>query len=141
MNGDKMIIRLGYVALSKTLDNVTSSKTITYTNYSKEPNQNKIDLLIQNIHFYRLTSKLIPLATHPKLNFDYINKFRKQYDQLSKIIHENKMRVDFHPDQFTVLNSTNQTVITNTFKILEYHYNLLKALNITNQIIILRYFY
>ena len=153
MNGDKMIIRLGYVALSKTLDNVTSSKTITYTNYSKEPNQNKIDLLIQNnlsnlekilnynvknnIHFYRLTSKLIPLATHPKLNFDYINKFRKQYDQLSKIIHENKMRVDFHPDQFTVLNSTNQTVITNTFKILEYHYNLLKALNITNQIIIL----
>ena len=29
--GDSMIIRLGYVSLSKTLD-ITASKTITYTN-------------------------------------------------------------------------------------------------------------
>ena len=28
-----MKVRLGYVALSKTLDNLTTSSTITYTNY------------------------------------------------------------------------------------------------------------
>ena len=34
---NKMIIRLGYVAISKAL-NITSSGTITYTNYLKEEN-------------------------------------------------------------------------------------------------------
>ena len=35
-----MIIRLGYVAISKALD-ITSSGTITYTNYLKEENKNE----------------------------------------------------------------------------------------------------
>ena len=72
-----MIVRLGYVALSKTLD-ITSSKTITYTEYFKNRNIDKINKIIEdnlnnlyeilkynlknNIHFYRLSSKLIPLA-------------------------------------------------------------------------------
>ena len=38
-NGDFMIIRLGYVALSKALD-ITASTTITYTNYQKEKDLN-----------------------------------------------------------------------------------------------------
>ena len=37
---NKMIIRLGYVAISKALD-ITSSGTITYTNYLKEENKNE----------------------------------------------------------------------------------------------------
>ena len=36
-----MKIRLGYVGLSKTID-ITSSKTITYTNYLKSKDFNKI---------------------------------------------------------------------------------------------------
>ena len=91
-----MIIRLGYVAISKALD-ITSSGTITYTNYLKEENKNeKLDKIIKlnlenlekilnynaknNIHFYRLTSKLIPLATHKDVFFEYINKYKDYYD-------------------------------------------------------------
>ena len=89
-----MKIRLGYVALSTTLDNITSSSTISYTNYQKlsdNEKDTKLDQIIisnlldlikilnynikNNIHFYRLTSKLIPLATHDKINYDYINPF------------------------------------------------------------------
>jgi len=33
INGDYMIIRLGYVSISKTLDDITTSHTISYTNY------------------------------------------------------------------------------------------------------------
>ena len=44
---NKMIIRLGYVAISKALD-ITSSGTITYTNYLKEENKNeKLDKIIK----------------------------------------------------------------------------------------------
>ena len=79
-----MIIHLGYVAISKTLD-ITSSKTITYTNLKKHNDYQKLDNIIKenlnnlekiidyniknNIHFYRLTSKLIPLATIKELDF------------------------------------------------------------------------
>ena len=147
-----MIIRLGYVSISKTLD-LTCSKTITYTNFKKENNLNKIDEIIienlnnlekiidynikNNIHFYRLTSKLIPLATKEDVIFDYILKYKKQYQKIGEKINNNKMRVDVHPDQFCVLNSTKKEVLENTFQILEYHYKILEVLGIKNKIIIL----
>ena len=148
-----MIVRLGYVALSKTIENITASKTITYTNYLKNPDQLKVEYLIKenlnnlseildyniknNIHFYRITSKLIPLGTHQEVKFDYIEQFQKYYDELGYKIRKHNMRVDFHPDQFTVLNSTKEEVIKNTFEILNYHYKLIVALRIDPPVIIL----
>lgn len=148
-----MKIRLGYVAISNTLENITSSSTITYTNYNKTKDLNKIDKIIKsnledlikilnyniknNIHFYRLTSKLIPLATHKEVEFDYIKKYKKYYQIISKIINENNMRIDIHPDQFCILNSTNKDVINASIEILKYHISILKALNIKKPIIIL----
>lgn len=149
-----MIIRLGYVAISKALENITSSSTVTYTNYQKiENKEEKLDSIIKsnlenlikilnynvknNLHFYRLTSKLIPLATHNEVDFEYIKKYKNYYDEIGNIIKNNNIRVDVHPDQFCVLNSTNKEVVENSFRILNYHYNILKALNIKNPVIIL----
>ncbi len=147
-----MKIRLGYVSISNTL-NLTCSKTITYTNFKKDNNFDKIDNIIvenlnnlekiidynikNNIHFYRLTSKLIPLATKTDVTFDYILKYQKEYQKIGNKINEANMRVDVHPDQFCILNSTKKDVLENTFNILEYHYKILEALNIQNKIIIL----
>ena len=148
-----MIIRLGYVAISKALD-ITSSGTITYTNYLKEEKKDeKLDKIIKsnleklekilncniknNIHFYRLTSKLIPLATHKDVSFEYINKYKDYYNKISQIINKNNMRVDVHPDQFCVLNSTNKETINNSIEILKYHINILEALKIKNPVIVL----
>ena len=147
-----MRIRLGYVAISKAL-NVTSSSTISYTNYLKYNDISKIhDVIISNledlekiidynisnnIHFYRLTSKLIPLATLKSVEFDYIDKYKDYYKKIGNKINNSNMRVDLHPDQFAVLNSTKKEVLDNTFEILNYHRNILKALNIKNPIIIL----
>lgn len=149
-----MKVRLGYVAISKTLDNITTSSTITYTNYEKENYpQEKLKNIIENnlnsleeiiryniknyIHFYRLTSKLIPLATHNKVKYDYIDPFKDKYSKIGNLINENNMRVDTHPDQYAVLNSVDKKIVDNTFEILEYHYKVLKVLNIKNPLIIL----
>lgn len=149
-----MKIRLGYVAISKAIENVTTSSTITYTNFVKEKEPyDKLyriiegnlealrEILIYNIknklHFYRLTSKLIPLATHDKVNYDYITPFKNRFNEIGQLIEKNKIRIDVHPDQYAVLNSVNNEVVINTMKILEYHYNVLEALNIKNKIIIL----
>ena len=147
-----MIIHLGYVSISTTL-NITTSKTITYTEFNKNKDYEKLNNIItenlsnlekiinynikNNIHFYRLTSKLIPLATLQEVEFDYINKYQKQYQQIANKIEKYNLRVDTHPDQFCVLNSTKKEIVDNSINILKYHYNILNALNIKNKIIIL----
>ena len=152
-NGDKVKIRLGYVALSKALDNITASSTITYTNYISKnydvkklinitkDNLESLKKIIEynvknNFHFYRLTSKLVPLATHNKVDFDYIKPLEGEYKKIGKIINDNNIRVDTHPDQYAVLNSMDKKIVDNTVEILKYHYNILSAFNIKKKIIL-----
>ena len=149
-----MKVRLGYVALSKALDDVTTSSTITYTNYinknyntSKllEITKNNLDSLYEiikynvknNFHFYRLTSKLVPLATHDKVDFDYITPLLDEYKKIGKLINDNNIRVDTHPDQYAVLNSMDSKIVKNTVEILEYHYKIMDAIGIKDKTIIL----
>ena len=149
-----MKIRLGYVALSKALDDITTSRTITYTNYinknyntSKllEITKNNLDSLYEiikynvknNFHFYRLTSKLVPFATHDKIDFDYITPLLDEYKKIGKLINDNNIRVDTHPDQYAVLNSMDSKIVKNTVEILEYHYKIMDAIGIKDKIIIL----
>ncbi len=146
-----MKIRLGYVALSKALDNITTSSTITYTNYQKlddNTRNDKLDNIIKsnfidlekiinyniknNIHFYRLTSKFIPLATLSEVDFEYINRYKKEYQSIGNIINSSNMRLDTHPDQFCVLNSTDKKIVDNSISILKYHKNILSAFKIKN---------
>ncbi|MBQ2872812.1 MAG: UV DNA damage repair endonuclease UvsE [Bacilli bacterium] len=147
-----MNIRLGYVSISKTLD-ITASKTITYTEYQKHKDINKLNNIIienltnlekiidynikNNIHFYRLTSKLIPLASLKELDFDYIDNFKEYYQRIGNKIKKYNLRIDTHPGEFCVLNSTKKEIVESSIEILKYHYNILDALGIKNKIIIL----
>lgn len=147
-----MKIRLGYACISETL-NLTTSSTYTYTNYLKTQDLNKLDKVIisnlenlekilqynikNQIHFYRLSSKLIPLATKKEVEFDYIKKYKDIYQRLGKIIYDNHIRIDFHPDQFCVLNSIHEETVENSIEILKYHYQILDALNIKDKVLIL----
>lgn len=147
-----MKIRLGYVALSKAIEN--SFKTITYTNYLKCDEKNKkMDEIVKynlnylfetlkynqknNIHFYRISSNIVPLASHKDVDFDYISPYIDLYKQIGDFIKENKMRVDMHPSEYVILNSTNKIVVENAIRELIYHYKILKALNIDNPLLIL----
>ena len=147
-----MLVRLGYVAISTAL-NVTSSTPYTYSEYLNKHNIDKLDNVIRsnllaleeilkynvknNIHFYRISSKIIPLATKDDVKFNYTTKYKEYYDRISKIIKDNNLRVDFHPDQFCVLNSTNNDVVKNSIKILEYHYYLLNMMMVKDKVLIL----
>ena len=146
-----MKIRLGYVAMCETL-NESASHNITYKSYVKSNKNNELineivrknisslslilDFNIKNnVHFYRMTSKLIPLATHNDVKYDYY-VFSKELKELGDKIKENNMRVDCHPDQFCVLNSTNKNVINNTINILKYHCNILKMMGLIPQLVL-----
>ena len=146
-----MKIRLGYACISDTLG-MTTSSTYTYSSFCKENDFFKLDRIIQsnffalenillynkknNIHFYRLSSGLIPLATKKEVKFEYIKKYKLWYQKLSEIINEENMRVDFHPSEYCVLNSVRSEVVSSSIEILEYHYNLLENLNIKDKVLV-----
>lgn len=149
-----MKIRLGYVGICNTL-NLTSSKTITYSNYNKLDEGDKLkkanDIILENfynlkqilifnirnnIKFFRMTSNLIPLSTHPKVNIDFVNLYSKEFLEIGQIINDNDLRVDTHPDQFCVLNSTRKEVVESSINILKYHQKMLEAMKIDGKMII-----
>lgn len=148
-----MKVQLGYACISKTLDNVTSSHSYTYTNFKQENNFEKLDNIIKqnfndlekiidyniknNIHFYRLSPKLIPLATHKEVDFDYINKYKNYYKKIAKKINDNNIRVDIHLEEYCVLNSTNKEVVESSITDLKYCYSLLEQFNIKTKTLIL----
>ncbi|MDB8792426.1 UV DNA damage repair endonuclease UvsE [Romboutsia sp. 1001216sp1] len=144
-----MRIRLGYVAIALNLPKVTSSSTLTFKRYSsmnsdeerlnklkKVTYSNIIDLekilkynIKNNIHFYRITSNLIPLATHPEVMWDYRKYFKKDFEYIGKIINDNNLRIDIHPDQFNVINTDRESVFLNTSKNLTMQANFLEDIN------------
>lgn len=139
-----MRIRLGYVAIALNLKNVTTSSTVTFANYNKIKNEeeklkklksvtfsNLDDLetilkynMENNIHFYRLTSKLIPLSTHPEVTWQYEKYFSKELYRIGQTIKQSNMRVDFHPDQFNVINSVKDKVVEDTIRNLNHAIDL-----------------
>lgn len=148
-----MKVRLGYACSNITLKNVTTSSTYTYTLFRKEEDYQKLNRIIisnlqdleriidynikNNVHFYRISSKLIPLATLKDIEFDYTDKFKNYYKKISDKIKDSNMRVDFHLGEYSVLNSVREEVVENTFRDLEYHYNLLEILEIKDKVLIL----
>lgn len=148
-----MKVRLGYACSNITLKNVTTSSTYTYTLFKKEQDYEKLDRIIvsnlqdleriidynikNNVHFYQISSKLIPLATLKEIEFDYSDKFKDYYKIISNKILDNNMRVDFHLGEYSVLNSVREEVVENTFRDLKYHYNLLENLGIKDKVLII----
>ena len=150
-----MKVRLGYIATPLTFDNLTYAHTITYTHYQKlTTNEQKevLDKIIRTnlaifqhvlyynyrneIFFYRFSHNLVPLATHPCVQFDYINPYLSIWQQLGQMIKDYQIRMDSHPDQFCVLNSLNPKVISATREHLLFHYRLFQAMKIPAKVVL-----
>lgn len=150
-----MKIRLGYVSIPVTLDHVTPSSQVTYTYYQKkeihEANKH-LDKVIQSnfsdlekilyynyqneIHFYRLTSNLIPLITHPKVDYEVYKRYQQQFLRIGSLIQKYDIRVDVHPNAYCVLNSTKKEVVESSINILKTAYNMFLCMQIEGKIIL-----
>lgn len=150
-----MKIRLGYVANPMTFDDINYNHIVTYTLFEKlgiEQQKEKLDFLIHwnleefltvlkynlshDILFYRMSHNLVPLATHSKVDFDYITPYQQTWREIGEFIKNNNMRVDTHPDQFCVLNSKNPEVVKSTETMLLFHEKLFQAMGIKGQCIL-----
>ena len=146
-----MKVRLGYACITNALDE-TSSSILTYTHFKKLGNMgyNKLnEVIISNfeslekilqynikndIKFYRLSSNIIPLLTHPDVNID-LNKYKNYFKTIGNIIKSNNMCVDMHIDPYYVLNSINDDVVKSTTNICKIYHNMFKLMNIKSNLI------
>lgn len=148
-----MKVRLGYACIPVTIDE-TSSHTVTYTNYKKlgSNGNEKLDSVIKSnfkslenilkynirndITFFRITSELLPLLTHPDVHYDFYNQYKDNFRKIGNIIKENNLRVDMHPSSYTVLNSINDNVVASTINILKNYQKMYECMDIKSYLIL-----
>jgi len=146
-----MRIRFGYVAIAQNVPQGSPNKTITVKSLQKIAdlslrNSRLRHILAENLHttirilrynaaheiqLYRMTSKTVPLATHPiTTGWNYIEEFQDEWRQIGDIIKKHKMRISAHPDHYTVLNSQKPEVLDAALLDLDYHANIFTALGL-----------
>lgn len=89
--------------------------------------------VFDNIHMFRLSSDLVPFASHEiTKGIKYLDWIKPELKKIGKLCTYNNIRVSMHPGQTCVINSVNEEVIKNSVKDLIYHYNILNNLGVSN---------
>lgn len=129
---------LGYPCTNVTLSR-TTGRTLRLANL-KEPRLSEVvrenlatllDLLRWNtergIHFFRIASSVIPLASHEAFPLDWRAQFDTELGEIRAFVEAHDLRLSMHPGQYTILNAQRPEVVTAALRELEYHASFLAA--------------
>lgn len=149
-----MIIRLGYVSIALAIFNNTPSSTFTYKLFSQRPREEAIQRAIEigrknlqaaqrilyynaahGIQLFRLSSSLIPLATHPDVQIDVAAEYADELKKLGDFAKAHDIRLSMHPNQFTLLNGSD-SVVAAAIQDLRYHAAILDGMGLDEAAII-----
>jgi len=83
-----------------------------------------------NFMFFRISSDIIPFASHPICKFDWQDYFKYDFTKIGQLIKKHNMRISMHPDQFVLINAKSQHIVDNSIKELEYHNDLLDLMGL-----------
>ena len=97
---------------------------LTYLSQILEYNV-KHDLL-----FFRISSDLIPFASHPICKLNWHELFKYEFEEVGTFIRKHNIRISMHPDQFVILNSPNNTIVKSSISELRYHCKVLDAMKL-----------
>ncbi len=132
-------MKIGYPCLNRGLG-CTPSRTFRLRSYSSDRELETVKTNLSclakmleynkknSLLFLRITSDLVPFASHPVLDVDWAKECKEALSALGDRIRENSFRISMHPDQFNVLNSNRTEVIERSINELSYHVKVLKAL-------------
>lgn len=129
---------LGYACQNVTLD-CTTGRTFRLASLSPERADETIAMnldglmemlrwnLEQGIHFLRISSDVVPFASHAAFPYDWRRRFENRFAEIRRFVEENGVRLSMHPGQYTVLNSNRPDVVDSAVEELEYHASFLEA--------------
>ena len=134
-------MRIGYPCINTGIG-CQSGRTFRLRSYSEErliaAAENNLDCLerilefngLHHLLFFRITSDLIPFASHPVCRFDWQRHFAKRFSEVGRLMKRHGMRISMHPDQFVVINSPNEKVVENSIRELAYHASVLDSMGL-----------
>ncbi len=134
-------MRIGYPCINQSLE-CRSSRTFRLKSYSRELMEKTVrgnlsclqEILQYNlangILYFRISSDLIPFASHPVCDYPWQEVFREEFRALGRFIKKHGMRVTMHPDQFILINSPREKVFANSVRELVYHSEVLDLLGV-----------
>ena len=134
-----MLARLGFVA-SVLSEDITTSRTCRLKNATPvrireliTQNLTALNRVItfldrRQILLYRITSNLIPFASHSINPLEWWDEFAPQLSAIGFRFRALGVRVSTHPAQFTVLNSPSPAIVKAAVSELEYHARLLDTI-------------
>jgi UV DNA damage endonuclease len=150
-----MRIRFGYVSQAISLWDASPSKTLTFTRYQQLSPEEREDKLLSvtkenlnhtlrmlhynighEIELYRFSSSIVPLATHPEILWDFVSPFRDDWLEIGELVKKKRLRVSFHPNQFTLFTSPQKKITKNAVGDMQYHYRMLEAMGIAESSLI-----
>jgi UV DNA damage endonuclease len=83
-----------------------------------------------NLLFFRISSDLIPFASHPICELNWCKHFQTEFVQIGDFIKKHNIRISMHPDQFVILNSPNSKIVENSINELKYHCRVLDEMDL-----------
>ncbi len=134
-------MRIGYPCINTTV-RCKSDKAFRLRSYSAERLEetvgNNLDCLLRilkfneehKILFFRITSDLVPFASHPVNTFNWQDYFRSEFEEIGDFIRKSRIRISMHPDQFTLINSVDNDIFKRSCKELAYHAQLLDLMKL-----------
>jgi UV DNA damage endonuclease len=102
------------------VSNLAGMKTIVEWNIKK------------GISLYRISSVLIPFASHDANRLAWWDEYRDEISTIGKIISSGKIRVSMHPGQYVNINSPSMEVVNFSIKELDYHAKFMDLLGLDN---------
>lgn len=134
-------MKIGYPCINQSLPG-TCSSTFRLASYSEERligsvsrNLAYLQQILEynvrhNLRFFRMSSGLVPFASHPVNTFPWQQHFQATFQQLGRYIHSHGLRISMHPDQFVVLNSPDPRIVQNSIRELEYQCAILDLMEL-----------
>ena len=131
---------LGYACTNVTLG-CTTGRTLRLANLTEERAaaiiaENLATLqnvlrwnVAQGIHFFRVSSAVVPLASHDRFPLEWRTLFAAELAEIREFVADNGVRLSMHPGQYTVLNAPRPEVVRAAVRELEYHADFLDAVD------------
>ena len=134
-------MRIGYVGTNYTLGTKTSTFRLAAftperaTEVSRSNLEGTLNCLRWNaergILFFRLTSGMIPFASHPvSKEWDWRHELRDAFEEVGQFAKTHEMRLGTHPGQYTLLNSPRESVVEAAIEEMRYHADMMDLMGV-----------